>query len=215
MDASSQSRSGIHRLPDKILSSIFLNAINECDDSAEVAFLPLTLSHTSSRWREVCVSTSFLWTSIYMSLPYRHNQSTIQNQLVYLRTWISRSDSSPLNIHLDFRDPEWDWNEETHRFTSTWASQIFSIILPHANRWKHIEFIADTWAPIHVFLAASAANSSESLQLLESMALSRCNAYFARKGELFKPVSLREPVPLFGGARLPSLRGLSLAGVHH
>ncbi|KAF8824125.1 hypothetical protein HHX47_DHR9000471 [Lentinula edodes] len=132
--------------------------------------------------------------------------------LTYLRTWLSRSRSYPLDILLDFRDEEWDWEEEDHLFTHDAAKEIISVILPHSKRWRHIEFFTDTWAPIHAFLDLT--RDIDDLPVLKSVALSRCNAYFARKGECFKPVELKEPITLFTGGRLPALRDLALVGVH-
>lgn len=213
---------GIHSLPNEILSYIFLNAINhndhnnnssDSDSGFDVAFFPLTISHTCSRWRKVSISTGSLWTAIKLFLP------CCRGQFAYLEAWLSRSKSYPLDMLLDFRDEEWNWDsEEDHPFTLDSASRIISLILPHAKRWRHIEFFTDTWAPIHAFLDRvrnlGTTGVESSLPILKSVALSRCNAYFARKGECFEPIALREPIPLFGGARLPALSELSLVGVH-
>ncbi|KAJ4485211.1 hypothetical protein J3R30DRAFT_3282806 [Lentinula aciculospora] len=206
--ASSLAQTGIHRLPNEILSYVFLNAIQVCDDDdySEAAFFPLTISHTCSRWRKVSISTGSLWKYIRLCLPCS------SNQLIYLNTWLTRSKFYPLEILLDFRDPEWGWEEEHHIFTCGVAREIISVILPHAKRWRHIEFFTDTWAPIHAFLNLT--RDVVSLPVLRSMALYRCNAYFARKGEYFKPVEMREALQLFGGASFPALRDLSLVGVH-
>ncbi|KIK51210.1 hypothetical protein GYMLUDRAFT_116114, partial [Collybiopsis luxurians FD-317 M1] len=193
-------------LPNEIVSFIFLHAIRDYDHPSEAAFFPLTISHTCSRWRRVSLSTSALWTSVKLSLP------NSPEQLDYLQAWLVRSKSHPLNMLLDFRDEEWNWDEDDHLFIRDWADKIFSAILPHAKRWRHIELFTDTWAPIHAFLKLT--EEIVDLPVLKSIALSRCNAYFARKGECFKPIELKEAIPLFGGIRLPSLRDLSLVGVH-
>jgi hypothetical protein len=200
------SRYGIHSLPNELLSYIFLNAVRDYDHPSESAYFPLVLSHTCSRWRKVALSTASLYTSIKLSLP------DSSSQLDYLQTWLLRSKSYPLDMLLDFRDEAWDWDEDGHLFTHHSAEHIISLILPHAKRWRHIEFFTDTWAPIHAFLDLS--QHIVDLPALKSLALSRCNAYFARKGQCFQPTELREALPLFGGAQLPSLRDLSLVGVH-
>ncbi|KAE9394312.1 hypothetical protein BT96DRAFT_193486 [Gymnopus androsaceus JB14] len=215
MVASSQphSRSGIHALPNEILSYIFLNAIDnsDSDDLVDTAFFPLTISHICSRWRKVSIATGSLWTSIRMSLPCSCGQ------FAYLQAWLSRSKTYPLDMLFDFRDEGWNWeSEEDHPFSRDSASQIISLILPHAKRWRHLEFFTDTWAPIHAFLdlTRNLGPSVDSFPTLKSVALSRCNAYLARKGQCFEPIALREPIRFFGGACLPSLRDLSLVGVH-
>ncbi|KAJ3824245.1 hypothetical protein EV361DRAFT_124212 [Lentinula raphanica] len=199
---------GIHRLPNEMLSSVFSYAIQarDDDDFSHAALFPLTLSHTCSRWRDLSISTGSLWTSIRLCFPHS------QNQLTYLKTWLCRSKSYPLDILLDFRDEDWAWEEDEHLFTRDAAIEIISTILPHVKRWRHIEFFTDTWAPIHAFLNLS--RDVTDLPVLKSVALSRCNAYFARRGESFKPVELKEAVPLFGGLLLSALKDLSLVGVH-
>ncbi|KAJ2933229.1 hypothetical protein H1R20_g3816, partial [Candolleomyces eurysporus] len=89
---------------------------------------------------------------------------------------------------------------------------ILEKLLPHAARWKSVDLLTDTWAPIHTFLHLT--RSLDNVPRLESLSLSRCNAYFAARGQVFQPISLRDPIPLFGGAAAPKLREVALVGVH-
>lgn len=135
-------------------------------------------------------------------------------QLLETNILLLRSKTHPIDIQLDFRDPQWDWEEEeTHQFGFLEMTMVIRTLLPHVARWRRLAVLTDTWLPIFCFLVTTSC-SVESAPMLRSLSLSRCNAYFAGKGEMFKPESLRPPLKLFGGIPLTQLRNVSLVGVH-
>jgi len=87
----------------------------------------------------------------------------------------------------------------------------YADFLPHAHRWRRFELLTDTWAPIFIFLWYTKHVEVESAPLLEAVSLSWCNLYFAARGQVFRPISLRQPIQFLGGVRLTSV---SLVGVH-
>lgn len=195
-------QSPAHRLPNELLSYIFLLVAH---DSTEAPLFPSTLSHVSSQWREVALATGGLWTRIVMSFPI-----TAQ-QISSCKAYLSRSGVYPLDILLDLRDPAWDWEEESHKFRWQDMEPLIRIFLDHVGRWKKIELLTDTWAPIFTFLWYT--RQVDSAPMLQTISLSRCNAYFASRGQTFQPTALRQPIQLFAGV-LESLRTVSLVGVH-
>ncbi|KAK7036177.1 F-box domain-containing protein [Favolaschia claudopus] len=206
--------SKIDRLPNEILSTIFLLAIEQpqhCHDDLDPSLTtsPTTLSHICRRWRQVSLGTGSLWTHIVLTYP------TSNEQLTRALTWLSRSKSYPLDILLDFRDPYWDWEEETHGFSWRDMEAVLSLLLPTAPRWRTLQLLTDTWAPICAFLLHTR-KIGPCLAKLEKLHLARCNEYFARKGQVFKPAALGRHLPLFGGAEaaVPRLREVALTGVH-
>ncbi|KAL0949122.1 hypothetical protein HGRIS_009206 [Hohenbuehelia grisea] len=196
----------IQRLPDELLSYVFLFAMNDSDAITEAAVTPITISHVGTRWRRVALSTSKLWTSINLALPYT------PAQVSRMRAWLLRSRSCPLDILLDFRDPDWSWDEDAHIFTSQQMQGTMAYLLPHVTRWRSFDLLCDTWHPIFTFLSLS--QHVDSAPFLRRIALSRCNAYFALKGQAFAPAALKQPVPLLGKLPPGSLCSISLAGVH-
>ncbi|KAJ7184794.1 hypothetical protein C8R46DRAFT_466736 [Mycena filopes] len=201
-------RSAIDRLPDELLSTIFLFAIERHHDET---ISPTTLSHICHRWRQVALSAGSLWTSVVLTFP------TSTEQLARTLTWLSRSKTYPLDILLDFRDPDWDWeDEETHGFRLADMEAVLDLLLPSAGRWRSFELLTDTWAPIFTFLLRTQ-SLGPVLANLEKLLLARCNAYFARKGQMFEPTALGQHLPLFGAGEktvLPRLREVMLTGVH-
>ena len=190
-------------LPNELLSHIFLLIAN---DPAENHLCTLAISHVCSQWREVALSNGALWARIVFTFPIS------DHKLSYARAWLSRSRTSPLDVLLDVRDPEWRWKEDDHRFRLEHMQLIMQLLIAHVERWQIVEIRADTWAPICIFLWHSRA--AIAAPLLEKLSLSRCNAYFASRNQVFQPTSLRRPIKLFGDIDLGRLREVSLVGVH-
>ncbi|KAF8433709.1 hypothetical protein L210DRAFT_3555907 [Boletus edulis BED1] len=167
----------------------------------------IALSHVCRQWRQISLSMPSLWTFIKLSLPLS------KSQLVRMCTWIIRSRNCPLDIHMDFRDPSWDWDEASHIFGCKVMEYIMCFLVPQAQRWRSTVLLTDTWAPIFMFLSCTVA--IESAPLLQTIRLARCNEYFVAPGETFRPSHLALPVAWFrGGASLSHVRHVSLSGVH-
>jgi F-box-like len=195
----------IGRLPNELLSYIFLLIV---DDPAENHLCALTISHVCLQWRQVALSNGALWARIVLTFPISDRKLSRAN------TWLSRSSTSPLDILLDVRDPEWGWKEDDHNFRLEHMQSIMQLLITHVERWQIVEMRADTWAPICTFLWHS--RKAKAAPMLEKLSLSRCNAYFTSRDQTFQPASLRRPIKLFGdiALRLGRLREVSLVGVH-
>lgn len=212
-------------MPNELLSYVFLATLHERHESCMNEFDhdksiprhhsglingPLDLSHVCRRWRMLALATSKLWTFLVLTFPIT------RSDLARFVHFLSRSKDSPLDIFLDFRDEEWDLDdddhEEEHDFGEEDMKRILRIITPHITRWRTIEMLTDTWEPIYCFLREI--QGAPDLKKLLSVRLTRCNAYFVRKGEWFYPQSKKKALPLFAGTTLPSLKTLSLSGVH-
>ncbi|KAG5651661.1 hypothetical protein H0H81_007883 [Sphagnurus paluster] len=197
------------RLPNELLSEIFLYATcRGVDDRHEIISTPIAVSQVSTRWRNVAISTGALWGTIIITFPISRGQ--ISRAL----TWLKRSRSYPLSIFLDFRDPSWDWDlpESAHPFRWQDMEALIRLLIVHAHRWKQFELLTDTWAPIFTILHYS--RRIKCAPILESISLSRCNAFFAARNATFAPAEMKVPIALFGGLLLDCLREVSLTGVH-
>ncbi|KAF9218932.1 hypothetical protein BS17DRAFT_719047, partial [Gyrodon lividus] len=201
------SPTGVQSVPVELMSKIFTFASYSPHDIHDAIIQPIAISHVCSHWRQISLSTTSLWTMIFLALPLS------SNQLTRTMTWLLRSRNRPLHIHMDFRDPSWNWDETSHSFGWKAMENIMRLLLPQAQRWQCIELLTDTWAPIFTFLSYTA--RVKSVPLLQNMRLARCNEYFVAKGEPFRPAGLALPIAWFsGGAGLCGLRQLSLSGVH-
>ena len=193
----------IGRLPNELLSYIFFLIVN---DPPENHLSALTISHICLQWRQVALSNGALWARIVLTFPISDRKLSRAN------TWLSRSSTSPLDILVDVRDPEWGWKEDDHNFRLEHMQSIMQLLITHVERWQIVEMRADTWAPICTFLWNS--RKARAAPVLEKFSLSRCNAYFTSRDQTFQPASLRRPIKLFGDIALGRLREVSLVGVH-
>ncbi|KAJ7061689.1 hypothetical protein C8F01DRAFT_1138129 [Mycena amicta] len=195
-------RTLVDRLPNELLTTIFIFSIEQSSSSSSphdsltttTSCLPTTLSHVCRRWYLVALASGALWTSLVLTYP------TSPHQFTRLLTFLSRAQNHPLAILLDVRDPDWDFElpEDEHGFTAQDMQLVLKLLFAGSGkqrRWRSVELLADTWAPIHAFLAFGAGNPGPGL---EKLVLARCNAYFARKGQTFEPATLNDPLPLFG-----------------
>ena len=197
----------VHFLADELLSQIFTLATHASCDRYDAILYPIIISHVTSRWRQIALSTSSLWTSIILTHP------SPWSQLWRTAEYLTRSRKRPLDLFLDFRDPSWNWQEDLHTFRWKHMENVMRLLCPHVSRWRNLELFTDTWSPIFTFLWYL--RKVQSAPMLESLSLSRCNVYFAAQGEVFQPTALRQPIPLFGGGDgLKRLRKVVLAGVH-
>ena len=197
----------IGALPDEILSVIFQFTTHDFHDCYDAIFHAITISHVCQHWRIISLSTTSLWTVIVLTFPIHHNQ--------FFRTitYLMRSRSRPLHLYLDFRDPTWNWDEASHHFSWKNMENVMRLLLPHVHRWQKVELLTDTWAPIFTFLSYT--SHIKSAPMLQDVVLSRCNAFFAAKGEIFRPSAMKKPIAWFdGGSAFHGLRRVSLAGVH-
>ena len=193
----------MERLPTEILSVIF-SLIAHDPTANPMSFAAIT--HVCSRWRQIALADGSLWSRVVLTYPlYPHHLS-------YAISWLQRSANAPIDIFLDLRDPSWDWNEDAHNFRWQEMEPIMRIFLPHVCRWRRLELLMDTWAPIFTFLWYT--RHVKSAPILETVSISRCNLYFAARGQVFRPISLRQPIQFFGEAALERLTSVSLAGVH-
>jgi len=93
----------VSRLPSDVLAIIFEESRRLLAPWSSVASRPLSpeiqLSHVSSRWREVALSTPALWTTI--RFPILHKEAAV---VVYLQ----RCNQAPLSVHIGPRvaDPD-------------------------------------------------------------------------------------------------------------
>ncbi|PPQ96502.1 hypothetical protein CVT26_010439 [Gymnopilus dilepis] len=200
MDAASPA----NRLPHELLAYIFTICAADISDHHPVSMIHLT--HVSARWRDVALTTQSLWGRITLTFPLSPWQFS------YSSAYLKRSGSYPLELLWDLRDPSWDWDEDAHTIGWKEMENVMRLFMPHFTRWRSLELLADNWIPIFAFLWYS--KDVRNGPLLESLSLSRCNAYFANPGQTFQPVALRKSMSLFGGIHLPSLRRVSLVGVH-
>ncbi|KAG1870849.1 hypothetical protein F4604DRAFT_1926402 [Suillus subluteus] len=215
----------INVLPVEILSYIFTlathDAVSTNNDykrryevpfSPESVTMPTVLAAVHRHWRNIALSTSTLWSSLVMSLgqvvrvkvgPDADDERAYTTFLDVQRlaAHIARSRNSSVDILIDTRDPEWDFEDDD-----------------------------DTWAPLRVALerlSLPTLTKGSGAPRLESLMLMRCNEFLGHL-DTFSPRTQHMfdgiPFAALTGAPhhdlsaqphpLPKLRNLTLVGVH-
>jgi len=202
---STSQESKIESLPDHLLTDIFSTLTFSSNESR--LYAPDILSHVSSRWRTVSLNASALWSFVVVTFPFA------PGQIARAKTALIRSRDRPIDVYIDVRDPDWNWesDEDQHQMKPVFMVEIMQWLEESHTRWRSLTVLTDTWGPMHTFLAYSTMFSS--LPMLEQLSLSRCNSFIGLP-DAPDPVPF-DPVELFGGnAHLPNLRHVALAGVH-
>ncbi|KAJ7135122.1 hypothetical protein C8R46DRAFT_1139508 [Mycena filopes] len=86
---------------------------------------PLLLAQICRQWRDICLDTPNLWTSI---------EFDDTQPIEFLLTWLSRAGNSvPLSLRI--------------RASGATASLVMDIILPYSHRWQHIHLALSAAEP--------------------------------------------------------------------
>ncbi|KAJ7128669.1 hypothetical protein C8R44DRAFT_94713 [Mycena epipterygia] len=115
-------------LPNEIISEIFLQSLSRDDKTPWAPKSPLFLGHICRKWREIALSTPWLWSDIDLPLG---PSATHENRLRLLETWLTRSRDCPLSISI--ADYCLERSFSAHKFVDA--------ILPHSKRWQEITLI--------------------------------------------------------------------------
>ena len=116
-------------LPTELLAEIFTLCLSENwhDRRFDVRQAPLLLSNICKRWREIALSTPFLWSTLIFD-------SNKASPVALARTWLARSATVPLYIKI------------SQPFVDTcgqdWTINVLNLLVAETERWEHI----DIWA---------------------------------------------------------------------
>ncbi|KAF9524826.1 hypothetical protein CPB83DRAFT_860538, partial [Crepidotus variabilis] len=115
--------SGLSKLPPELLAEIFTFCLPT--DQFHVPSCieaPLVLTHVSSQWRAIALSTPHLWSSLHIN--YKDSlEDTLATEL-----WLSRSGTCPLSLSIAI-----DFNQQAQQ-------EILDVLCRYSTRWKHIRF---------------------------------------------------------------------------
>ncbi|KAJ6598153.1 hypothetical protein DFH09DRAFT_1071199 [Mycena vulgaris] len=227
----------IASLPVELLAYVFVLGTHgapapaPADDSgcppfdADSVKAPLIYGSVCRHWRAVALSTPALYTSLCITpelLRPAPNGSADAEVLDTrgIAAYLARSRACPLDILIDARDPDWDFDDPatyTPWFTPAHMHTALSLLLPSLARWRTLSILTDLPAPLHAALrplAAALTLSAHGAPELTALRLMRCDAYAAR-GPAPDPahVFLSASAPHSAGVLFPSLRHLTLLGV--
>lgn len=169
--------SSIRRLPDDVLSEIFLAGLDEnllvkecLSHFSNMRRAPWIFTTVCSRWRNVALSFPRLWSTITLQLDRRREKDPDAVHTGFLlKLLLERSASHPLNIGLQILDLD-TFVPEAHE-------TIIQLLLPSSCRWKCGVFNL----PLSLFQSLSPIKSS--LGALQALSI-RILDYIPGEGEL-------------------------------
>ncbi|KAJ7809762.1 hypothetical protein B0H13DRAFT_1667972, partial [Mycena leptocephala] len=111
---------GFDSIPPEIVAAVFNHCLPDTSDHLWPSSLeaPLLLAQICGQWREICLDTPNLWTSIAFG-----NTRSIE----LLKEWLLRARHHPLTIYLDC------WDE-------TRAQMLIDVVKPYCLPWQDVYF---------------------------------------------------------------------------
>lgn len=102
--------SPIKRLPLEILQDIFVQCLPSRNHVLDKNKAPLLLTYICPEWREIAISTSELWSSLHIEIPWRIQSAAAKAAPLHYyiqkaKEWLVRSGIRPLSISLCTREP--------------------------------------------------------------------------------------------------------------
>ncbi|KAF7377419.1 F-box domain-containing protein [Mycena sanguinolenta] len=184
--------SPINSLPVELLSYIFYLGTHESLDSdrdddecqpfnSDSVKTPLVYASVSRHWRRVALSTPGLFTSLCITPAlFRQNGTEEVLDMTGISAYLTLSRNCLVDILIDARDQEWDFEDDGAWFSAEHMSVAMSVLLPHLARWRSLSILTDVWAPMHaalqpleVNLSAFGAPHLDSLRLMRPRARTR------------------------------------------
>ncbi|KDQ13427.1 hypothetical protein BOTBODRAFT_66669 [Botryobasidium botryosum FD-172 SS1] len=151
----------VHRLPNEILSLIFVLAIEHKHNSSPSNHRPIRISGVCRRWRAVALGTPRLWTCIDVAGPPN-----------MMETFFNRSGNAPLHISATMgRDPDREkdnafyWSQHSSRWTSL---ALFGYDATRASKiWEWAGQAAPSLEALKVYMKGYGAPGSNPVDLFK------------------------------------------------
>ncbi|KAK7434050.1 hypothetical protein VKT23_020376 [Stygiomarasmius scandens] len=166
VDAHPRLPSAFRLIPPEILAEIFVRCLpKDRNPKYSLSEPPLSLGLVCRDWREVCLSTPRLWSSIHVPFPRSGGMTamrkTIEGKILGVETWLNRSGSLPLSFSIH-ADP--DCTLPPRSETMDRKQQQEALLLLTGLFTRYFMLHVDRWQDIELGLGAS---NSDTLQYLE------------------------------------------------
>lgn len=180
-------KAAVSRIPSDVLSMIFEECRHLNPQWSGVLFvlrqspIEVRLSHVSSHWREVALTSPSLWSSIHY--PFAHKEGSL---IEYLK----RSDRSLLDVYIG------PWREHPQI-----EHVLTNIILPHLPRFRQLVLDAVSRETLASLLATFRNVSAPALTRLRVM----CRGPMSTAGPIASAKLFTKGAPLLSDVRLDSV----------
>ncbi|KAJ3926762.1 MAG: hypothetical protein NXY57DRAFT_689622 [Lentinula lateritia] len=128
-------QSPIRRLPEELLSLIFLHCCKENDLTADYEgcrkAMAMTISCVCTRWRRLALPCPVFWSNLTITFAYRNSKEEEAKLVHKLSIYLKRSKSHPLTLELT----AYVFEPTTHK--------ALALIARESHRWQYILFRGD------------------------------------------------------------------------
>ena len=185
----------INDLPPEILTDIFQYIIWVSEGPVQSANWHLWLTWVCRHWRQVALSDPTLWNAIWFrDIP------NFERSLAYLE----RSADAPLDIRIN--------DSQARPLSLAEMQNLFKKLLKKISNLRIVFIVLQEWDLILFVLHAFCAVKERNLpMILERFEMHRGGSPYVQIGAGHEHPN---PIPLFGGATVPSFKYLSLNGIY-
>ncbi|KAJ7432006.1 hypothetical protein FB451DRAFT_1090776 [Mycena latifolia] len=147
----------VRRLPDDVMQEIFIASLPANRNAImSLAEAPLLLCNICSAWRNLAISTPYLWASLHIAAPATHRLL----QMNYaIDTWLSRSGALPLSISIARHHAPGD------------VSTLIKTLIRFSRRWRHMKFILSSERGSYQSFAALGVLSPDDVPVLATVVI--------------------------------------------
>jgi len=188
----------INDLPVEIINNIFSFVCWQAPDSQSGIKWRLYLTSICRHWRTVAINHATLWNAIWMTDGPLFQQSL---------TWLDRAGRSDIDIRLN--------DTPQKPLTLEGTQRLVQHIIPKISHIRSFVMVAQDWDPILCIIDAFRRVAEERLpMIIRTFEVHRGGSVYVQLGTGYQPSFYTQPMPLFGGAIVPSLRHVACNGVH-
>ncbi|TFK36987.1 hypothetical protein BDQ12DRAFT_608988 [Crucibulum laeve] len=186
----------INDLPDEIFANIVRYIVWSAPDPTQGVRWRLWLTWTCRHWRTVAIADPTLWNAIWFRDRPLYEQSF---------AWLDRSGDAPLDLRIN------DTTEQ--RFTPETLGLLLDKIFTKLSTIRMLIVIVEDWEPALLILDKLRVVAQEKVpMIMERLELHRSGLPYVQLGNGYDHYA--HPIPLFGGAAIPTLNYFSINGIH-
>lgn len=188
----------INDLPTEILTNIMRLVCWSAYDPRTSTRTRLHLTWVCRQWRAVMFNDHTLWNAIWFSDFPDYGRSF---------AWLERSGNAAVDVRIN-DSKEKPWSLDMGRW-------VIDRLFTKLSNIRVLVVVLQEWDPILYLLHSLARVQAENLHIImERLEVHRTGPTYDQQGTAYEQSYYRRPVPLFGGASVPSFGHFSANAVH-
>ncbi|KAJ3503454.1 hypothetical protein NLJ89_g8427 [Agrocybe chaxingu] len=188
----------INDLPTEIMDNIFRYIVWTSGDQVTSVRWRMWLTWVCQHWRSIALADTTLWNAIWFRDPPNYERSLL---------FFERAGNSAIDIRID--------DTKERPMTLQDMSKLVDKLFVKLSNIRLLVIVVQDWDPALVVLNGLRRVATENLpMIMERFELHRDGSPYVQVGTGYQPEVYARPIPLFGGASVPTFNYLSLNGIH-